>query len=108
MKAYFDEMLEINGPLQQTYLEIGGLTAQVGSSPLLVFDEDWRFELVIHLAAMKVAAEQIRELNAPSHVRHIHSDLLQMAAGLDLAADLFAAGMDNFDPDLLGSVDISS
>ena len=101
VQAYFDEMLEITGPLEQIYLKIGALTAQAGSNPLLVFDEDWRFEVVVHLAGMKVAAEQIRELNAPPHVRHIHSDLLEMATGLDRAADLFAAGMDNFDPDLL-------
>ncbi len=69
---------------------------------MLVFDDDWRFSVVVHLAAMKVAAEQIRELNPPPHVRHIHSDLMEMAAGLDRAADLFAAGMDNYDPDLLG------
>lgn len=101
VQAYFDEMLKITGPLEQTYLEIGALTAQAGSNPLLVFDDDWRFSVVVHLAAMKVAAEQIRELNPPTQVRHIHSDLIEMAAGLDRAADLFAAGMDNYDPDLL-------
>ena len=101
MQAYFDEVVAITAPLEQIYLEFAALTTQAGSNPLSVFDEDWRFAVVVHLAGMKIAAEQIRELNAPPDVRHIHSDLLEMAAGLDQAADLFAAGMDNFDPDLI-------
>ena len=68
---------------------------------MLLVDPDWQFQLGLNLGVLQFAAEEIRALDAPQEIQHVHNDMLQMADAMDEGATLFASGVDNLNVDLL-------
>ena len=102
-RAYFARLGEIIVPLSTTYGEFGRLNQEASNNVLLIYDDAWKFEVVVQLALIQSAADGIKELTAPPSLASIHQHNLQMASAMQDGNDLYAKGIDNLDADLIGA-----
>ena len=100
-QTYQEELVDVSEKMAESY----GLlkTAMEGASndPTLVFEDGWRLEVGVTLAAMVVYADALEELTPPTALRPVHSDALRLAEETRAFAVLLAAGLDAFDIELV-------
>ena len=82
---------------------LGGLFADAADNPFVILTDDFAFAAGINLGLMQFAAQSILELTPPNSrkAREIHAVASGMARATINAADLVAAGIDEFDTDKL-------
>ena len=82
----------------------GGFARQnqlMGSNPSVITREDWQVKTVLHLVAMQIYVNEVKELSAPPSVKYIHELHLQSVDALQSAIDSYTYGLDNLDIDAL-------
>lgn len=94
VQLYFAEVIENTEAIRLALQNIG----ELAENPLF-FDEDWRTDMVINMALIRVSHQSLQELNPPEEVRHIHTALLDATSDCNAALDHIAAGIDNLDPE---------
>jgi hypothetical protein len=73
------------------------LLTTMRANPLLLRDTEWRLQVAIRLAAIKMACDEAREVRAPAECRAAHEKLVTMARETERYADLMARGIDTLD-----------
>ena len=76
---------------------MGELFIEVADNPLLMFTDDWKFNVAVSMAALQISTEEIRGLDAPPTVKLIHADMLALADALDNSISLMTTGIDDLD-----------
>jgi len=92
--AYLLSMGEISTNLGQALSDISDDSGAVGDNPSLILDDAWKIKAATHLAAIKIACQNIRDLAAPPRYAAVHSEMLTAAGYFENTCDLYAAGVD--------------
>ena len=64
-RAYINSVVEVFTPMGTAYGEFGRLNIEASDNPVLIFDDSWKLEVVLQLAVIEIAAEEITELTPP-------------------------------------------
>ena len=64
-RAYINSVVEVFTPMGTAYGEFGRLNIEASDNPVLIFDDSWKLEVVLQLALIEIAAEEITELTPP-------------------------------------------
>ncbi len=99
--VYFASFGEIFSPIPDALLGVGTLMDMVGSSPALLLDDDWKLRIALEFSALRLGADEIRDLSPPGSLHEIHNLNVLVADKIDDFADLLAVGVDKVDVDLL-------
>jgi len=81
-----------------TFENIGALWVIATEDLLLLFDDDWKLQMAIQIVAVKLCGERARELEPPPLFQNGHEDFVEATWHFDRAMDLYAEGIDEFDP----------
>ena len=84
--------------LSEASFSFSDLLDAAGKDSSLVFDNQWRKDVVLELVAKKMYYDGIRSLHPPQLFASFHADLINAASYSDSGTALFVAGMDEFDP----------
>jgi hypothetical protein len=81
---------------------LSNLLSEAGDDTSLLFDDNWKAEVVVDLVLMKLTSDEILKYGTPpSKFASIHSDFQVIAREANSAADNIASGIDNFDADAI-------
>ena len=97
--AYANAFLSILEDVGDASGSIGELFAEAGADPLLIFDDDWKIEVVIALATIQVAHDRLAGLQPPESLASVHAAAQASLTKLNDATVLIAGGIDDIDPD---------
>jgi hypothetical protein len=84
-------------PLSESLPRFVNLSYQAASDPTLIFDDEWRMEVVIELAIWSVSRERFAAMTPPSSLASFHAKFLDALTRLQMAGNLFAEGVDEVD-----------
>ena len=100
--AYFDRLDRISTVAADAMAQLSILNSLAASDINLVVDAGWREQVAIELGILQSAASDMENLGGPISVRKIHNNQVLIAGLLHEGAQLYATGIDNLDPNLLG------
>ncbi|WP_420629533.1 hypothetical protein [Candidatus Leptofilum sp.] len=98
-EAYIDAILDIASVYGEALNILGVQLSAAGADVSLMFDDDWKIEVVTALAFLLFAGDEVRSLEAPERFETLHEHWLNAAEHYDLVAELLAEGIDEFDTD---------
>jgi hypothetical protein len=76
---------------------MGRLLSETADNPLLMVTDDWKLELTVHMAVVKVQGERFRVLQPPPRLAEFHRQTVDATKHMDSAIDLLGAGIDDLD-----------
>lgn len=76
---------------------MAALTRAAGESPILMFSDDWRFELAIALVGIQLPSESLLNLDAPNGIEEINALVSSAARGYIRMTILVSEGIGEFD-----------
>lgn len=77
------------------------LANRAAVDPYLMIDEDWKLATAMCLASFTIAGEMIQEINPPVQYVQLHEQLVEAVAHYDRFVELYAAGIDDLDANLV-------
>jgi len=94
---YFTGLTKNSNTVSEALTEFGNLTQnpQIGN-------DDWTVKVAIQLVTIQTAYEEVIKMNPPNSLREIHNEYVQAISCYNDMTYLFAQGIDNNDPELIG------
>jgi uncharacterized protein YgiM (DUF1202 family) len=96
-QAYAQDILDMLTEYQDSLTNISVLMGKGGQDPTLILDADWKHQVALNLAIWKLEWQEIQLLEPPARFIKVHQEVLIFGQHFDRAADLTAAGIDQFD-----------
>ncbi len=101
---YISRITELGYDCADYLGSISTLSTQAGTDITLIFDDDWKLEMAIALAGIKLSCAAIDEVSpVPAGYENVQANLEAGAREYDLFVDDMIAGLDEMDPDKLDS-----
>ena len=81
--------------------QLSALFFEAADNPLLLFNDNWRTEAIVYLAALDSSSRGVLDLNAPSSVSSVQTQANRAADAIQRAVLKHARGIDKLDNTLL-------
>ena len=98
-EVYTEKITGVLNTYSDVFTNLAKLFTAAGNDATLILDDEWRKNVVLVLATMGLANEDVRALNPPERFINTHSYLLNAAAHYDKAIYLCAEAVDSLDVD---------
>ena len=85
-----EEYVEVVGPLEDLFI-------RSGYNPMLIFDDEWRLDVMLHLILLEGVTEKLRALKPTSAMQPIHDELMLSADDTESAIGYFSSFLDSYD-----------
>ena len=99
VSAYQNKMADVARPAGQAFTKLGSLMAQAGSSPLLLFTDEWIFQVAAQLVILDLSADEMLALSPPPSRAKAHEHVVAAARAMKNTVTSITAGIDNLDVD---------
>lgn len=98
---YREEVAEISTNLANHMSDFSQLNADAGVNPLMIYNQDWIFEVALVLVKMEEEITKMESIQAPIHLQPAHDEILSAMAEFRKSSDKYILGIDNDDMTLL-------
>lgn len=98
-RAYMLELATATSPLQKSMSDFTTLNSQLSQNALLLFDENWKWDMIIALAVMQTEAQALADVKAPPSMVYVQQDMVNVAASMKQMTEAYAQGIDNLNED---------
>ena len=99
--AYMETMVGLNTDVGDATVEMTELFGDFADDPLVLFDQDWIFDMAGQLAILRVVFDSSGDVLPPASMTAIHDQLLAAYSKLNDATTAYATGFDDVDPDAI-------
>ena len=101
IQHYADQMMPILNGYSTDLQKLTELATLAGDNPLLIYDDDWRMEIVITAALIQLRGKELRAITSPPQLSSVHSESVAASKHFDRACDLLLEGIDDQDGEKL-------
>lgn len=98
--AYLLKIAPITDDIAAAIGNIAELSQEASENAAVITSGDWKLRIAVEMAALKIAANRLRDLpSAPAGLERVGDKARAIASELDLIVANFTAGVDELDTD---------